>query len=164
MSGATVDLNPGNKDAGEKGNSGVAVSGTVGWTGTVGVATAYQGWHFTGTLAADRWELGLSFPGDSAVPDLNRLSRVFSDGETAMRGMADAVTNAGGIRGAQEGISSHLQPVKDAVHALSDIGSAPAGVNVGVSLSGPSGREDAAHPAGGADEGIELRATLTVRF
>jgi hypothetical protein len=149
VSGATVELSSAGEHSGEQGQPGVSVSGTVGWNGSIGVATAAHGWHFTGALTRERWELNLTFPGDSAVPDLGQLSHVFEKGEGAMRGIVGAVNNAGDIHAAEDAIRPQLAPVKEAVEAVSGIAEAQT-ISFGLSASGPTG--DGHGTPGGRDE------------
>ena len=160
VSGATVELRSAGEHSGEAGQPGVSVSGTVGWNGSIGVATAAHGWNFTGTLTREHWELNLTFPGDSAVPDLGQLAHVFQQGEGAMRGIVSAVNNAGDIHAAADAIRPQLGPVKEAVEAVSAIAEAQT-ISFGITASGPTGGGGA---AGGRDEGVEVKATLTIRF
>ena len=163
VSGVTAELRQGGERAGEQGQSGAVVSGVLNWGGSVGVATAWQGWHFSGTLSSERWSLNLSFPGDSAVPDLTQLTRVFQEGEKAMRGMAVSVANAGDIHAAQDAIRSQLPPVREAVEAVSSLAQAQR-LSLGISVSGPMAPADESRRAAGHEGGFEVQATLTLRF
>jgi Domain of unknown function (DUF4157) len=154
VSGTTVELQRG----------GFVAGGTLGWGGSLGVASSYRGLHFSGELSADRWELKLSYPVESSVPNLSELSHIFQQGETAMRRIVEATAsfrNLSDIPNISDRISPHLQPVKDAMEAATGIAQAPPGVSFGVSATGPGmGRSGAATGA----EGITVSATLTIRF
>jgi hypothetical protein len=143
---------------------GFEATGTLSWGGTLGVETSYQGVHFAASLSAERWEMHLSFPGDTPVPMLGSLAKIFSSGEAALRSIAAATAtfkSLDDIGNIKKAVKPHLQPVKDAVEAAQGIlGAQPGRMNLGVSLSGPG----PSPVPGVSPAGFEIKATLTIIF
>jgi hypothetical protein len=140
---------------------GLEASGTVSWSGGLSVETSYRGVHFSGSLAPDKWEMSLTFPAASSVPDLTRLGEVFGKGERAMRGILSETASfetLDDIPAVAEAVSPHLDPVKAAVWAAQGIAEAKPGVSFGVAASGP-GPSPNAPPMGASVLGV-----VTIRF
>lgn len=153
VSGATLELGRGRL--------------SLGWSGSLGFEIPVEGFHLGGQVSKDQWELTLSTPGESSVPDLNKLTEVFQQAETALRGMVAATAklrdldDVGAVQGA---ISPHIKPVKEAVQALKDLAAAPR-FSVGITAGGPmSGSEAAPVSATAPPEGVSVKATITFRF
>ncbi|HSB63755.1 MAG TPA: hypothetical protein VLJ18_06285 [Thermoanaerobaculia bacterium] len=118
----------------------------ISWGGTLKLDAESGPFHFSGNLAKDKWEITLSFPQDTYIPDLSSLGKVFTEGERALGKMADAtrgfsnISDAGKI-GAL--IKPHAAAVQDAVDAASGIakasrqGGASFGFKVGSPEPGP---------------------------
>ncbi len=145
------------------------ITGSVGWTGTLGLATSYRGLNLSGELASDRWELKLSFPDVDAAPNLADLAHIFQQGELAIGRIAGATSsfhNLKDIPNLTDTIHPYVQPVKDAMEAAKGIGAArPNRIIFGGSLSGPRGNAtDAPSPPGIDRPGLELKGTITVTF
>lgn len=112
------------------------------WTGTLKLDAENGPFHFSGALSKDRWEMTLSFPRDTYIPNLSTLGKVFAEGETAIRKMADAtrnfttVSDAGKI-GAL--IKPHAAALEEAVSAVSGIAKTPkqGGASFGFKLGSP---------------------------
>lgn len=142
---------------------GFEASGSVSWSGGFAVETSYKGLHFSGSLEADKWEMSLTFPGESFSPDIASLSEVFGKGEKAMRAI---LAETAGFRKLEDipeiakTVSPHLEPVKDAVKAAQGAAETKPGVNFGIQASGPGPIPD---PAGGP-AGAKVLGVLTVRF
>ena len=66
------------------------------------------------------------------------------------------------IHAAAGAIRPQLEPVKEAVEAVSGIAETQM-ISIGLSAGGPLGADPRAAP-GGQDEGVEVKATLTIRF
>lgn len=147
---------------GLRGRGGFETSGSISWGGTMGIETSYRDFHFSGEISADRWELNFSYPVEDPVPDLSSLSKVFEEGESAMRNIAQQIPRFGSLADTSaisDAVKPYLQPVKDAVQAVQGIAGAQAGrVMFGVSASGPG---IGPRPT---TTGIEVMATITVVF
>jgi len=128
---------------------GLEASGTVSWTGGMSVETSYRGLHFSGSLAPDKWEMSLTFPSTSSVPDLTRVGEVFREGEAAMRAILAETTGfetLDDIPAIGEAVSPHLEPVKEAVKAAQGIAEAKPGVSFGIAASGAGPSPEATAP------------------
>jgi hypothetical protein len=133
------------------------------WTGSLGIDIPMERFQLAGTVDRDRWELTLSVPGESSVPDLSKLADVFQKAEMAMRGMVEASSgfkNLNDIPKVTKTISPHVKPVKDAVDALVQTAKSPS-VSAGVKLEGPM---SGAGTQPGSSAGITVTATVTIRF
>lgn len=154
VSGLTAELKQGDN----------RLAAGVSWGGALGVEAETGNFHLSGELSAERWELKLSYPEDTAIPDLSKLGKVFGEGEGAMRKIIGATA---GFRTLQdvsrikEAIKPHLQPVKDAVEAVKGIAKAPATrVSVGIGLGSPEPLPGST----GIPRGVQGQVVLTVRF
>jgi hypothetical protein len=137
----------------------------VSWGGTLGVEAEAGNFHLSGELSSDRWELKLSYPEDTAIPDLSKLGKVFGEGEGAMRKIISATSSFRDLNDAsrvKDAIKPHMQPVKDAVEAVKGIAKAPAkgGVSVGISVGSPEPLPGET----GIPRGVQGQITLTLRF
>ncbi|MET4700305.1 hypothetical protein ABIE65_003344 [Constrictibacter sp. MBR-5] len=142
---------------------GFEAAGSVSWSGGFAVETSYEGFHFSGSMEADKWEMSLTFPGEDYTPDLSRLSDVFGKGEKAMRAILAQTAGFERIEDIPEiakAVSPHLEPVKEAVKAAQGAAATKAGVNFGIEASGPGPIPD---PAGGP-QGVKVLGVLTIRF
>lgn len=136
---------------------------SLGWTGSLGIDIPMERFQLAGTVDKEKWELTLSIPGESSVPDLSKLTDVFRKAETAMREMVEASSgfkNLNDIPKVTKAISPHVEPVKGAVDALVQTAKAPS-VSAGVRLEGPM---SGAGTQFGSSGGITVTATVTVRF
>ncbi len=154
VSGVTAEL--------KKGDARLAAG--VSWGGALGVEAEAGNFHLSGELSSERWELKLSYPEDTAIPDLSKLGKVFGEGEGAMRKIIGATSSFRDLNDAsriKDAIKPHLQPVKDAVEAVKGIAKAPAkGVSVGISVGSP----DPWPGETGIPRGVQAQVTLTLRF
>lgn len=116
------------------------------WTGTLKLNAQSGPVHFTGSLSKDSWELVLSFPKDSYIPDMSKLGKVFSEGERAMVEMAKATRSFKNIDDARRIgalIKPHADAASEAVEALGGImnaekkGGASFGFRIGSPQPGP---------------------------
>ncbi|MES1241330.1 MAG: hypothetical protein ABUT39_06905 [Acidobacteriota bacterium] len=136
----------------------------VSFTGTFKVEAKYGSVRFTGALAADRWEMTLSFPGETPVPDISSLAAVFTQGESAFRSIAASAGSFGKLQDIsriKEEVKPFIQPVTDAVTAAGGIADAQLNrLNLGISAFGPGPSPvQGISPAGNA-----LALTLTYSF
>jgi hypothetical protein len=155
LSGLTAEL--------RKGDARLAAG--VSWGGTLGVEAEKGDFHLSGELSSDRWEIKLSYPEDTAIPDLSKLGKVFGEGEAAMRNIIGATSGFRGLNDIsriKDAVKPHIQPVKDAVEAVQGIAKAPpkGGVSVGISLGSP----DPLPGQTGIPPGVQGQVTLTIRF
>lgn len=139
--GANVNIGVGGLTANLKtGDSSASLN--ISWGGTLKLEERSGPFHFSGTLSKDKWEITLSFPQDTYIPDLSSLTKVFKEGEKAIGKMADAtrdfsnVSDAGKI-GAL--IKPHSAALQEAVNAASGIAKASkkGGASFGFSLGSP---------------------------
>ncbi len=139
----------------------------VGWSGSLGFEIPVEGFHLGGKLTQERWELTLSTPGESSVPDLSQLAEVFRRAETALRGIVAATAgfeSLNDVGAVQARISPHIGPVKEAVQTLKDLAAIPR-VSLGITAGGPMpGSETAPSPGTAVPEGVRIQATITFRF
>lgn len=155
VTGLTAELN--------KGDSRASIG--VSWSGTLAVETQKGKFHFAGELSSERWELKLSFPDDTVIPDLSRVGKIFSEGEKGMREVLRATStfrNLNDVARIKEAVKPHMRPIEEAVDAAKAIAKAPAkgGVNVGVSIGSP----DPLPGQTGMPSGVQAQVTLTLRF
>ena len=62
----------------KKGDNSVSLG--VSWGGTLKLDAASGPFHFSGNVSKDKWEITLSFPEDTYIPDLSSLGKVFTEG------------------------------------------------------------------------------------
>jgi len=124
----------------KKGDSSVSLG--VSWGGTLKLDAASGPFHFSGNLSKDKWEITLSFPEDTYIPDLSSLGKVFTEGERAVGKMADATRSFNNLSDTGR-IGALIKPnaaaVQDAVDAVSGIANAPkkGGASFGFKLGSP---------------------------
>jgi hypothetical protein len=124
----------------KKGDS--AASFGLSWTGTLKLDAESGPFHFSGKLSKDKWEITLSFPQDTYIPDLSSLGKVFKEGENAMGKMAEATRSFNNINDANKVgalIKPHAAALQDAVEAASGIANASkkGGSSFGFKLTSP---------------------------
>jgi hypothetical protein len=132
VSGLTANLKRGD------GSASLGIS----WGGTLGLEANSGPFHFSGELSKDKWEITLSFPQDTSVPDLSTLGKVFGDGERAVRNIAAATASFNDLNDAQKVgalIKPHVAAVEDTVKAASGIAEADkkGGMSFGFKLGSP---------------------------
>src|SRR5205807_1281972 len=121
--------------------------------------------HFSGNLSKDKWEITLSFPQDTYIPDLSSVGKVFREGEKAVGKMADATRSFNNISDAGKVgalIKPNVAAVQDAVEAVSGIAKAPkkGGASFGFKLGSPEpgpGQQ-------GMPGGVQVSAVFTYVF
>jgi hypothetical protein len=78
-------------------------------------------------LAKDKWEITLSFPQDTYIPELSSLGNVFAEGEKAIGRMAAATKGFDNLNDATKVaamMKPHATAVQSAVEAVSGIAQA----------------------------------------
>ena len=132
------------------------LSAGVSWAGTLSVEAEKGDFHFSGDLSSSRWQIQLSFPEDTAVPDLTTLGKVFSQGEKAMGNIIGATASfktLNDITGIKTAIAPNVQPVKDAVEAVQGIAKVPLRkVDFGISFGSPDPRGPNRHAGRGGSQ------------
>lgn len=124
----------------KKGDSSVSLG--ISWGGTLKLDAASGPFHFSGNLSKDKWEMTLSFPEDTYIPDLSSLGKVFTEGERAVGKMADATRSFNNLNDTSK-IGALVKPnaaaVQDAVDAVGGIANAPkkGGASFGFKLGIP---------------------------
>lgn len=142
-----------------------SVSAGVSWAGTLKLAATSGPVHFQGTLSKDKWELTLSFPQGTYIPDLSSLGNVFSEGERAVGKMADATRSLANVSDTSKIgalIKPHAAALQNAVEAArgiagaSDKGGPSFGFKVGSPQPGPGEQ--------GIPNGVEGSVVFTYVF
>jgi hypothetical protein len=136
----------------------------VSWGGTLGVEAQKGEFHVTGELSSEHWQIRLSYPQDTSVPDLSKLGKVFGEGEKAMRGIVGATSgfrSLADVERVKKAIEPHMQGVTDAVDAVKGIAKAPAkGVSFGISIGSPPPMPGET----GTPRGVQGTVNLTLWF
>ena len=144
VTGATANL--------KKGDNSAALG--ISWGGALKLDAESGPFHFSGNLSKDKWEITLSFPQDTYIPNLSTLGKVFTEGERAVGKMADATrsfTNIGDVAKVGALIKPNVGAVQDAVDAVSGIADAPkkGGASFGFKIGSPDpGPGDTGIPRG----------------
>ena len=134
----------------KKGDSSASLG--ISWSGTLKAEAESGPFHFSGNLSKDKWEITLSLPQDTYIPDLSSLGKVFTEGEKAVGKMADATRSFSNISDAAKVgalIKPNVAAIQDAVDAVSGIADAPkkGGASFGFKLGSPDpGPETKASP------------------
>ena len=132
----------------------------ISWGGTLKLEARSGPFYFSGSVAKDKWEITLSFPEDTPVPDLSTLGNIFTEGERAVRNIAIATGNLtditdAGTKGGQ--IKPHIAAVQSAVEAASGIAKADknGGMSFGFKVGSPEpGPGEQTIPAGVQGMGV----------
>jgi hypothetical protein len=154
VGGSTVELKKGRFTA----------SGTLTWGGGIGVAAKFGDLHFEGQVSAEKWELKLTYPTDTLVPNMADVTKIFREGHSALGNIADSASGFKHVRdipGIQERVKEHLPAVKEAIDAIKGVADAKRKFMIGGSVSGP-GTGKPGTP--GMPQGTTVGVTLTVRF
>ena len=119
-----------------------ALSLGLSWSGTLKLDAESGPFHLSGTLSKDKWEVVLSFPQDTYIPNLSTLGKVFSEGERAVGKMASATRSFSNISDASKVgamMKPHVAAVQDAVEAVSGIAKASkkGGMSLGFKFGSP---------------------------
>ena len=143
----------------KKGDSSASLG--ISWSGTLKAEAESGPFHFSGNLSKDKWEITLSLPQDTYIPDLSSLGKVFTEGEKAVGKMADATRSFSNISDAAKVgalIKPNVAAIQDAVDAVSGIADAPkkGGASFGFKLGSPD--------PGPGDQGIPRGVQGTVVF
>jgi hypothetical protein len=154
ISGLTAEL--------KKGTDAASIG--ISWGGSLSVEAARGNFHFSGELSQDRWELKLSYPQDTAIPNLSELGNVFGQGEQALVGIIGATKGISRLQDIPKigaDVKPYIQPVKDAAEAAQGIAQAPSrGISVGFSLGSPTPLPGQT----GMPGGIQGKLTATFQF
>lgn len=130
VTGLTVNLKKGDN----------AVSAGTSWGGTLKLDAKSGSFHFSGNLSKDKWEITLSYPQDTYIPEQSGLGNVFKEGERAIVKMYEATKGLSSIKDASKVgalISPHATKVQEAVDAASGIAKAKGGASFGFKLGSP---------------------------
>ena len=136
----------------------------VSWGGTLSLEAEKGPFHFSGELSKDHWEVTLSYPEDTAVPDMSKLGGVFGEAEKAMRGIigqTQGISSAKDIPKVVGNITPYMKPVGEAIESVKGIAKAPSkGVSVGIKFGNP----DPMPGQTGMPGGIQGTVTITWHF
>lgn len=146
-----------------KGDASVAVRRS--WGGTLSIEAKKGDFHLAGQLSADEWQVTLSYPEDSYVPDLSTVSKVFSEGEKAMRGSLVALGGFDNLLDAdkvQKAIAPAIKPLTEAVDATRAASKArpKGGVGFGFKIGSPPPVPGGTERPAGVQGVIFLRLTF----
>jgi hypothetical protein len=109
--------------------------------------------HFSGKLTKDQWQLSLTYPQDSASPQLATLGPLFAKGEQALRNLAAATAGLTDVKDTAR-IGAMVKPdttaIQEAVQAAAAIAKTPKkGLSFGFTVgSPPAGSGDTSPPPG----------------
>jgi hypothetical protein len=134
------------------------------WGGTLQFNAASGPIHFSASLSKDKWEMSLSLPDDSYVPDLSKLESVVRAGQDGVIEMAKATRSFHNISDASKVgalMKPHVKDVQDAVEALSGIAKAP---KTGMSFGFKIGSPDPLPGQEGMQPGVQGEVVLTWVF
>ena len=169
--GVTIGKDGSNLNIGVKGltanlKKGVqSASLNLSWGGTLKLEAASGPVHFEGTLSKDSWEIMVSFPQDTYIPDTSTLTKVFSEAEKAIGGVAEATKSFHSIHDTTKVsslIKPHMANVWTAVDAIGGIakankkGGASFGFKFGSPQPGPNEQ--------GMPGGVQGTIVFTYRF
>lgn len=138
--GANINIGVTGFTANLKGDKSASLG--ISWGGTLKLDAESGPFHFSGNLSKDKWEITLSFPQDTYIPDRSSLPKVFTEGEKAVEKMADVTRSFSNISDARK-ISALIEPhaaaVQGAVDAASGIAKASkkGGASFGFKLGSP---------------------------
>jgi hypothetical protein len=153
ITGATANL---------KRNDNAASLG-ISWGGTLKMDANYGPFHMSASLAKDSWEIVLSFPDDTYVPDLSSLGKVISEGEGAVRKMAEAtrgfksISDAGAVGAV---VKAESDKVTKAMEAVTGIAKHKGGASFGFKAGSP----DAQPGQQGIPPGYQVGVFFTYTF
>ena len=125
-----------------KGSDGFLTVGAS-WGGSVVLKANKGPLYLDGEIGSDKWELTLSFPRDSYVPNLVTLPDVVGQGEKSAGNIARAVgrlSKVSDVRNITSQIKPDLAKVGDAIDAVSGIADTPnkTGVSFGFKIGSPT--------------------------
>jgi hypothetical protein len=169
--GVTVGKKGANVNIGVTGLTGNLKSGDksaslgLSWTGKLKLEAESGPFHFQGELSSDKWEITLSFPQDTYIPDLSTLGKVFSEGEKAVGKMADATrsfNNIGDARKVGALVKPHAAALQEAIDAASGI--AKASKQGGPSFGFKVGSPDSLPGEQGIPRGVQGSIVFTYVF
>ncbi|MEO8026250.1 MAG: hypothetical protein ABI823_07240 [Bryobacteraceae bacterium] len=155
VSGATANLKSGEK----------ALSFGLSWSGALKLNANSGPFYLSGTLSKDRWEIILSFPQDTYIPNSANLAQIFSEAERGLGKIAAATqgfTNVSDVSKVGALIKPHVGAVQKAVEAAS--GLAKASKKGGMSLGFKIGSPDALPGEQGIPSGVQGTIVWTYVF
>jgi len=124
----------------------------VSWGGTLKMEANSGPFHFSGSLSKDSWEIVLSYPQDTYIPDLSTVGKVFTEGETAVRKIAEATrefNNVSDVGKVGALVKPQVDKVQKAVEAANGVAKAKGGVSFGFKIGSPEpGPGDQGMPRG----------------
>ena len=139
---ANVKLRVSGLTANLKGSDGFLTVGAS-WGGSVVLKANKGPVYLDGEIGSDKWELVLSFPRDSYVPNLVTLPAVLQQGESSAGNIARSVgrlSKISDVRNITSQIKPDLAKVGDAFDAVSGIADTPkkTGVSFGFKIGSPA--------------------------
>jgi len=137
----------------------------ISWSGTLKLDAESGPFHVSGTLAKDKWEVVLSFPQDTYIPNLSTVGKVFTEAEKGLGKMAAATQSFHNISDVSKVgalIKPHVSAVQDAVEAVSGI--AKANKKGGMSLGFKFGSPDPMPGQDGMPGGVQGTVVWTYVF
>ncbi len=156
VSGPTINLRK---------NDETGVSLGISWTGTLKLDAESGPFHVSGTLSKDKWEVVLSYPQDTYIPNLATVGKVFSEGEKAVGKIAAATKDLNSISDVGK-VGALIKPsvsaVQDAVEAVSGI--AKANPKGGTSFGFKFGSPDPLPGQQGIPGGVQGQVVWTYVF
>ena len=143
----------------KKGDNSVSLG--VSWGGTLKLDAESGPFHVSGNLSKDKWEITLSFPQDTYIPNLPLVGNVFTEAEKGIVKMADAMRSSTNISDAAKIgalVKPHVAALEAAVDAVSGIANASrkGGASFGFKVGSPD--------PGPGEQGIPRGVQGTVVF
>jgi hypothetical protein len=120
------------------------------------------------SMSFDRWEFSVSW--GNTGPDIFSLEKIFTAGEKGMRGSFEALKkleNLNDVTKVKRELEPHMKPISESVKKASDIAKIKPGINIGISVQGPTRRTTL--PSGPTLEelrtaDVQIKGVLTIRF
>jgi len=157
---------------------------TAGWTATATFKLAIQRWNFSTSLSpTGSWEVRLSFPRETWLPDATRLKAIMDRGSEAALAIGKTATDPAfyqlleraqklesidDFKAIGDRISPYVDPIRYTIEAAQGIGEYKGGPSFGLSAgsgTAPGGRtQTPAESAAGAPKGAYVQGVLTWTF
>lgn len=154
---------------------------TLGLTGSLKLKVSRRNWNFAANVSpvSGAWELRLSFPRESWLPDVTRLKAIMDRGREAALAVGEAATDPATYRALERAqefddftalfdrFSPYVDPIAYAIEAAQGFAEHEGGPSFGIAVGsgqGPGGPTPTPEEAAEGPKGIYARGVLTLRF